>query len=267
MFLDLIVRQWVNHDYQNGLEKEKIIGYKLALNKLGPGWINGQMVFDMTGIWRAAGIEAQGVNYFTIGAVENNHSSRFDYRSPYYQAWLGGYLVKFAQSRTWQINDHFKLGEADQKAWLAQYGDPKPQAAVNYQKIIEHKPIIIDKFRAKLYEGSIGSHTDVGKGRRPLLFPLYMTGFAQTFNKSKLGLKLKARNLTPENYRESLPISSFQPIELHGFVAIAAITKYIKAVVYANGAIFKDQQGNQYNTFDKLKPEFLRLMKAVKIYR
>ena len=265
MFLNWLVSGWVNKDYQRALVKEKLIGYRIKLHQLNPGWIDGQMIFDMSGIWQSAGIAAEGVNYFTIGAVVNQHSSRFDYQSPYYQAWLGGYLVRFSQSRSWQVNDHFQLGVADQNTWLGQYGDPNPYAKVDYQHIVKHQPIKIGKYRAQLFEGSIFSHTDVGRGKRPLLFPLYMAGFAQTINKSNPELQLKAKNLTPQNYTGKIPLDSFQPIELHGYVAIIEISRFIKAVIYVNGVIFQDKNGHKYNTFKTLQKDFLKAIKDVEL--
>jgi len=267
MILDLLVKPWVAKDYAKALEKEKEIGYKLKLNKLTPNWIDGQMVFDMTSIWQSAGIKAKGVNYFTIGAVKNDYSSRFAYKSPYYQAWLGGYIVKFSKSRRWSINDHFELGVADQKAWLSQYGDPNPYAKIDLNNIKKHKPIKAGGYKAELFEGSIYSHTDVGKGKKPLLFPLFMTGFAQTINKSNQSLNLKAKNLIPPKWAKNLPVKSFQKIQLHGFIAIISITRYIKAVIYSNGVIFKDNKGKNYNTFKEIKPELKKLIQLVQIVK
>ena len=265
--LDLIVKPWVNIDYSRALEKEKEIGYKLKLNKLSPNWINGQMVFDMTSIWNKAGIKAEGVNYFTIGTVKNNISSRFDYKSSYYQAWFGGYIVKFSKSRKWTINDHFKLSIADQETWLNQYGDPNPYAEIDYEHIIKHKSVCMGAFKAQLFEGSIYSHTDVGEGRRSILFPFFMTGFAQSFNKSKPTLKVRAKYLIPPKWSNKIPIESFQKIRLHGYVTIVNISKFIKAVIYANGAFFKDLNGKSYNTFKKINPELKAMIEDIEIVK
>lgn len=265
MVFDKITQPLINRAYKTALEKEEKIGYKLKLNKLSPNWIDGQMVFDMTNTWRKAGIEADGVNYFTIGAIKNNCSSRFDSQSPYYQAWLGGYVVKFSRLRKWTIEDHFNLGVADQEGWLKLYGDAKPYAEVSYSSIKELRPIRVGKYSAQLFEGSIYSHTDVGRRRKSILFPLYMSGFAQTFNKSNPKLELKAKYLMPKKWSIKAPVRSFQKVELQGYVAIVDITKYIKALIYGSGIIFKDSFGRSHNTFEQISSELKFLIESVEI--
>jgi len=267
MVLDAIIKPLVDSEYHHTLNKEKEIGYRLKLNKLSPNWIDGQMVFDMTRTWHRAGIKAKGVNYFTIGAIKSNCSSRFDYQSPYYQAWFGGYIVKFSQLRKWAIKDHFNLGIADQEGWLKLYGDPKPYAEVNYSSFKKLSPISIGKYKAQLFEGSIYSHTDVGRRKKSILFPLYMAGFAQTFNKSNPNLQLKAKHLLPQEWSTRIPVRSFQKIELRGYVAVVHVAEYIKALIYGNGVIFKDSGGKKHNAFGKINAELKSLIKAVEIIK
>lgn len=110
--------------------RERQMGYSLSIPGLSPHWINALMIFDMSHVWKRFGLHAVGVNYFTIGAVANGLSTRFDARSPYYQAWLGGYIVRFSKPREWTLNDYFELGVADQKNWMHLYGERTPYVVV-----------------------------------------------------------------------------------------------------------------------------------------
>jgi hypothetical protein len=69
----------------------------------------------MTKTWHRAGLDASGVNYFTIGKVVNGNSTWFDFASDYYQSWLGGYMVKLANPAKWTLKDHYNLALADQE--------------------------------------------------------------------------------------------------------------------------------------------------------
>ena len=48
---------------------------------------------DMNEIWQS--ISLKGVNYYSLGEPKNdsNYSQRSDYKSPYYQAWFGTYII------------------------------------------------------------------------------------------------------------------------------------------------------------------------------
>lgn len=264
MLIDQLTKPFTSFAYRKVKAREKQLGYRLKLKKLSSGWINGTVIFDMTPVWKKAGMDAIGVNYFTIGNIEDGFSSRFNSKSFYYQAWLGGYIVKFSKKREWSINDHFKLGEADQKNWLSLCGDTNPAADVKFESVQEEGQIKIDKFSGKLYKGIIWSHTDVGKRRKGSIFSLLMAGMAYFFNQSNPGLKLTAQNFIPRRTTDSL-LESFQKVCLKGYGVIIDITATTKVVLYGNGVIFTDKNGKKYDTFKKIGPEILRLFKKVEI--
>lgn len=250
--------------YNRGINQEKRLGYKLVLNSLSSNWINGAMIADMTRTWRNYGLKVSGTNYFTIGNINNNFSSRFDKDSPYYQAWLGGYLVKLDSIEEWPIQKHYKLALADQKSWLKTYNDPKPYAEVDFSTEKYLGSIDISGYKGKLYQGCIWSHTDVGKRIDSWVYRQFMNGFAYVYNKCTLATQLTGDNLTPV-WTPNSSLESFQKVLLEGYVAIVDISPLHKAVLYGNGCHFKDKQGKEFNTFKNISDELLHLIKQVSI--
>lgn len=266
MLVDRLIEPFTSLIYQKTKSLEKKLGYRLKLNNLSPGWINGVVIFDMTPVWKKAGMDATGVNYFTIGHIENGLSSRFNQNSPYYQAWLSGYVVRFAKPKKWTIEDHLSLGEADQKNWLSFCGDPDPVAEVDYRKFQKLGRLKTVDFEGALYKGIIWSHTDVGKRKRISTFPLIMVGMAYFFNQSNHKLKVTSDNLMPKWITDSL-LESFQGVCLKGYGVIVDITETIKAVLYGNGVIFTDKNGKKHDTFEKIGPEILELFENIEILK
>ena len=263
MFLDVIIQPFAYLSYQLVKQKEKKLGYKLRLPH-SPHFISGTMIFDMTPVWRRAGIDAKGVNYFIIGRVENGISSRFDEKFPYYQAWLGGYIVQFADERNWSVKEHTKLGIEDQKNWLRLYGDKNPIVETDVKSIKKLTQIKISGYAGTLYEGCIWSDTDVGDGKESPLFPYFMAGFAYHFNKSNSQLNLSWAHFIPK-WSDQMGITPYQKIYLRGYVIIVDINTSIKAILYANGAQFRDKNGRQYDTFKQIQKELLKLLKNISI--
>ena len=85
----------------------------------------------MNPIW--APIKTNGVNYYLFAKPRtwlNSYSERSNPASPYYQAWVGAYVIKRTdgtlpddpQSLAWQTT------ALDQRAWLSAMGDPSPLA-------------------------------------------------------------------------------------------------------------------------------------------
>ena len=94
--------------------KEKRLGYRISFGKIPEEYIQSTMVAEMTEIWNRHGLKASGLNYFTLGKIENNMSARFDKDSIMYQSWLGCYLVKFDKHKEFNIQDHINLANSDQ---------------------------------------------------------------------------------------------------------------------------------------------------------
>lgn len=244
---------------------ERKIGFRISLNALGPCWIDGTMIFDMTQVWQKAGIDAKGINYYTIGAIENGISSRYDCHSPLYQSWLGGYTVQFAQTRSWTIQDHFLLAEADQRNWLETFGDPKPKAILAQGDFIDVGPIAVSGFSGELYIGGGWSHSDVGRGSHSVMQESLMAASARIFNRTSQNLHLQASNLLPYWHLFKEPCDSYQKVYLKGYIAILELDDRTKAVLYTNGTIFEDKQGNKYDYFEETKEMLLNSLLAEKI--
>ena len=231
--LESLITPLIRWQYNNVLKREKEIGYKLVLPK-SREWIPATMIFDMSPVWKRFGLNALGVNYFTIGAVKNGMSMRFDPTSPYYQAWLGGYIVRFPEERTWTIDEHFELGVADQKNWLQLYGVKNPEVYVDRSSVKYRGLTKISGYKAKVYEGNIWSNTDVGETKPNALKRLLMDGGAQFFNTMNPKLNVKGAEMIPVWKGDVEPLESYQKILLKGYIIIVPINKNTTAMLYGN---------------------------------
>lgn len=264
MNLDSLIKPFVSIAYFITKIRAKRLGYEVNFKNLPKTWIQAKVIYEMDSVWKRMGLDATGINYFTFGAIENSLSSRFNSKSPYFQAWLGGYIVKFNQKKDWGINDHFKLGEADQRNWLWIYGDSKPRVDIDFGHVENLGPVEVSGFKGKLYRGNIFSDTDIGTGKISIYNRLQISGLAIYFNKTNLKLNLNSKNLIPKWTKDNL-LNSYERIHLRGYIAILNINDSIKAVLYTNAANFKDSNGNLYDNFKKLDEELLQLIKDVEI--
>ncbi|HLE24506.1 MAG: hypothetical protein UX87_C0024G0015 [Candidatus Amesbacteria bacterium GW2011_GWA1_47_16] len=243
---------------------ESQMGYKVVLNSQKPNWIDGAMIFDMTPVWKKHGIDAKGVNYYTVGAVKDGLSSRYDYLSPYYQAWLGGYVVKFKKNREWTAYDHFHLGEADQLNWLEMYGDKEPLASILQKDFKLVEKINISGFPGILYEGGGWSHSDVGKSGRGFILSGMMAACANMFNMLNKNLDLVGENFIPQ-WNVNYSTNSYHKVNLWGYVAILELDAKTKAVLYANATRFEDRNGKEYDYFIKIGKDIKRVLLSTRI--
>ncbi len=250
--------------YAIAKNKQKRLGYTVEFTALPEQWLQAKAIYPMDQVWKREGLDAVGTNYFTIGDIENGLSSRFDPLSPYYQAWLGCYIVQFNKKRSWEINDHFRLGEADQKNWLRIYGDTNPRVDVDWDHVETLDPIQISGFASSLYRGNIFSDTDVGDSKISLYNKLQLAGLAEFFNKTNPTLRVTAANLLPK-WQSDSPIGSYQNIQLRGYVAILDITDSVKAVAYANAAVIKTKDGQTHDHFQTLDSELLQCLRNIQI--
>lgn len=264
MLIDLLIKIPALIYYRFVKSFEKQMGFKVELNNLDPNWINGVMIFDMTPIWRKHGIDAKGTNYYTIGKVENGLSSRFDPLSPYYQAWLGCYIVQFDKYRDWGVQEHFSLGEADQKYWLKLYGDSSPLATTSKNDFKHLGKIEISGFSGKIYEGAAWSHSDVGLRNKRTFLYLLMSACANIMNFSNRSLKLKGGNFIPNQLKDN-KIDSYQKIYLKGYFAIVELDKKTRAVLYVNATNFEIENGVKTDYFSKIKDDLKKTLLATKI--
>lgn len=264
MLIDLITRIPAFIYYRLVKSFEKKLSYKVELNNLNPNWINGVVRFDMTPIWRKHGIDARGINYYTIGKVKNGLSSRFDPNSAYYQAWLGCYIVQFDHDRDWDVTDHFSLGEADQKYWLKLYGDTSPMADIPQKTFKALGNIQISDFSGRLYEGGCSSHSDVGSGNKSITLKFLMSACANIFNFSDKSLNLKGRDFIPK-WTNDNKTDSYKKIYLKGYFAILKLNQKTRAVLYVNSSIYENQNGDRIDYFSKIKKELKEALLATKI--
>ncbi len=242
--------------------KERRLGYSLVFDNLPNTFIQGHVVFEMDQVWQNEGLNAVGTNYFTFGATNNGLSSRFNADSPYYQSWLGGYIVKFNQNKSWNINDHFLLAKADQNNWLKIYGNNKPKVEIDSKEIDELGEVEISNYRGHLFRGNIFSNTDVGDGKISFYNRLKIAGLAIYFNQSNPSLNIDSSQLIPYPNRD---LESYQPIKLRGYIAILNITESVKVVLYVNAAIYTDKNGKEYDNFKVLDKELLQMIKNINI--
>lgn len=251
-----IFKKLVYAIYSSNLKKiESKIGFKIKFRKLPSRFINGWAAWNMTRIWKKSGLDIEkGANYFTIGRVDDGRSLRFDKNAPEYQSWLGGYTVKLTSStQTWTVEDHFKLAIADQNNWLKLYGDPNPKTNIDNWTFSLAGEIKIGQYLGKLYEGGCNTHSDVGAGCNKLKTRIACSVLAMLFNFSNKNLELKGSALKPK-----IKTNSYEPLKLHGYIAIFNISKSINVVLYGNGVIVQDKN---IDTFLTLKNSILEMMK------
>lgn len=263
MNLDSIVPPFARIHFAFSKRRERQMGYKLVLHGLSPHWINATMIFDMAPVWKRFGLSAIGVNYFTIGAVKNGISSRYDATSPYYQSWLGGYIVQFPTPREWTLNDHFELGVADQKNWLKLYSVRDPFVEVQKSSVKNRGNIMVSGRKGKLYEGNIWSNTDVGN-TKPFALPYMTAGMANLFHFDNSKAKINGSELTPR-WKEDEPLAPFAKILLKGYIALIPLDSTTTVMLYANGCAFTDKRGKKVDTFETIATELQKLMKKTEI--
>ena len=250
--------------YQQILGREYEVGYRIELNTDKSKWLGNGIPFDMSSVWKKFGLNAVGVNYLTVGSSTNNLSSRFDSSSPYYQAWLGGYTVKFTNSQEWALEDHFKLGIADQKNWLHLYGVKSPTVEVDRESVADLREVNISGYNGRFYRGIIKSNTDVGNNYNNLYLSAIWAGGTYFYKRYDPDLVLSYKNFIPR-WTDNEPLSPYQVIDLEGYIAILELAKGTRAILYVNGARFTDKNGNIIDTFKMSDRSLLEDLKGFKI--
>ena len=142
------------------LAQERKDGVTIGFASTPSAWVK-PMKNLMNPIWLP--IQAEGVNYFTFAAPGNlfrSFSERSNPTSPYYQAWVGGYVTKRrdgtlpADLPLWAS----EVTALDQRSWLAAMGDPMPVA--DFGAAAPMGNITIDGRDLQLWHGSMQSHSD-----------------------------------------------------------------------------------------------------------
>lgn len=240
---------------------EKELGYHIEFEKIPKTWINGLMTFDMRKSWLKRGINAKGINYFTVGALYKGVSSRFIRSKKQYQSWLGAYLVKFGKKEKHSLQDYYNLAIADQKNWLNDFGDLRPRIKMPSSNTARTKKIRIGKYTAKLHKFLGGpSQSDVGKRSGNFRNRTVMGLMAAMFNKSNPKLNLKGSNFIPQNITKT-----YETVTLKGYIAVVDLGKNTKLVLYGNGAVIKNNGGKKIDYYKLIRKDILDAFRSVKI--
>jgi len=199
---------------------------------------------QMNDIW--APIKANGVNYYMFAKPRTwfeRYSERSNPISPYYQAWVGGYVIKARdgslptdlESLAWQVT------ALDQRSWLSAMGDPSPIADSSAATRVGS--ITIDGHSLPLWHGTMRSHSDLSA---------HPTGPLATL------IGMPPKSLWPPG------IDSFHDVSLDGYFACWIDSqRKVSVVVYAVDAGYAAQTEELRNR-SLINDELLRLMKSAK---
>ena len=237
---------------------ERRIGYRLEFKNIPLAWINGWMIFDISHAWQKHNINAIGVDYFTLGSLVNNLSSRFLRSEKQYQSWLGAYLVKFEEHRKFTLQDHFNLAIVDQEDWLGDFGDPKPFIEMLAEHVKDSEDMVLGQYKGRLYEFSGGpSHSDVGPNSNSSYSRFLMAIMAEVMNFSNPKLKLRGENFIPKDLS-----ANYETVILKGYVAIIELEPDTHLVLYGNGCVVDNK-----DYYMDLKNDILTAFESVNIVK
>jgi hypothetical protein len=173
-----------------------------------------------------------------------SYSERSNPLSAYYQAWVGGYVIKLRdgslpsdlESLAWQVT------ALDQRSWLSAMGDPRPTADSSQAVIVGD--IIIDGHSSPLWHGTMQSHSDLSANP---------TGPLPTL------LGMPPSSLWPPG------VDSFHDVTLDGYFACwVDLQRKVSVVVYAVTATYGGQPAGRSNR-NAVNDELLSLMKSAKL--
>jgi hypothetical protein len=224
--LKLLAPVFVPSILNSALQHQSRIGFKVNFKDLPQEWIKGNIVVDMTKTWNNYRLPISGLNYFTLGALKNGLSTRFDQNEKLYQAWLGGYLFMLDKSNNWNPEDYLKVCEADQKKWLWYYGVLNPK--MDFGKPSKVKELQANGIKGRLYAWTGTTQSDVGNHSKRLYNRAIMDGMAYIMNKLNPGLKMQGKNFIPTQSNRS----SYEAITISGYIAIMDISADKKALLY-----------------------------------
>ena len=235
------------------VEQERSSGAAVVLATIPNGWTK-PFKLAMNDIWKD--LHLQGVSYFTFGGPQGakSYSSRADFRSSRYQAWMGVYAVDARQnvfghdnalinsSPALFIRELARLAEHDQKAWLQSAGDPSPEA--EFTRFRQAGTLHIDGADRAVFEATMDSHSDLSLSEK---------GVA-----SLLG-RPKPSYWTPH-------LSAYHNVTLHGFyVPWYEPRSQTVFVAYANGTSFQTTSGESIDYAPILRAELRRMLEGVRI--
>jgi hypothetical protein len=207
-------------------------------------WIT-PMKNEMNDIWDP--IKANGVNYYMFAGPRTwftSYSERSNPLSPYYQAWVGGYVIKQRddslpadlESLAWQVT------ALDQRSWLSAMGDTRPIADASPATRVGN--IIIDGHSRPLWHGTMQSHSDlsaIASGPLPTL------------------IGMPPKSSWPSG------VASYHDVSLDGYFACwVDPQRKVSVVVYGVAANYTRKLGGKTNP-GLINDEILNLMKTAKL--
>ena len=205
---------------------QKRLGVTLKLSQQPQGLIDGLMICDMTKTWQKHGLECNGLNFFTLGDIENGLSTRYKKESLMYQVWLGAYLVEH-KKEVWTPDDYLELAVADQQKWLSYYGLKNPKMVFDTHQ--ESGSIKSGNYAGKLYYWYGNTFSDVGYHSSSLYSKAIMEGMAAIMSKQNPQLELIGSNFLPANNRT---LTSYEPTPLEGYCGLFKIRPGLTVVMY-----------------------------------
>jgi hypothetical protein len=238
---------------QATVEQERANGAVVVLGTIPNGWTK-PFKLAMNDIWKD--LHLQGVNYFTFGGPQGakSYSTRADFRSSRYQAWMGVYAVDARQnvfgrdnalinrSSPLFIHELARLAEHDQKRWLQSAGDPSPKAKST--RFREAGTLRIAGADRTAFEATMESHSDLSLSEK---------GVASLLGRPKPGY------WTPH-------LSAYHNVTLHGFyVPWYEPRSRTVFVAYANSASFQTTSGESIDYAPILQAELRSMLEGVRI--
>ena len=238
---------------------ERRVGYRLVFRDIPRRFVDGMVAGDMRRPWRRAGIDVEaGAAYWTIGRVTGGRSATFDRDAPEYQAWLGGYVVRFPAGTLYRAEDQMRLAMAAQDGWLRTYGDPHPRTEVVGMRALG--AIRNSGYAGTLYEGDFATHSDVGDGRRSARAIVHPYVIAAAYNVSNPALGIRAGNVL-------VPRSSDRPYEAltaRSLIALYDLGGNAYAILQGTGAVVARESGSE-DRFAVIRDDLARALRACEI--
>jgi hypothetical protein len=238
-----VARIFLSHE--SGLmTQERADAVAIVFAKPSRAWIV-PMKNQMNDIWNP--IKANGVNYYMFAKPKtwfSNYSERSNPISPYYQAWVGGYVIKARdgslptdlESLAWQVT------ALDQRSWLSAMGDPSPIA--DSSPATRVGVINIDGHSLPLWRGTMQSHSDLSA---------HPSGPLATL------IGMPPKSLWPSG------VDSFHDVSLNGYFACWVDSqRKVSVVVYAVAADYLTPDQDHRNSAE-IDDELMELMKTAKL--
>ncbi len=238
--------------------QETANGVKPVLAQPSAGWTP-FLRQDMNDIWQS--ISLQGVNYYCVGepAAGSSYTERSDFKSGFYQAWFGTYVIDAKKqlfdfpnedinSEKKQVMDRLmKIGMLDQSSWLYAMGD---QAAIqsttmtdsaNNYTVLDH--LSIDGQTVPVVAFSYNSHSDLGDSATQLS-----------------GLMGRPAG----SYWQSALVA-YHPVVLTGFyIYWYNKTDHTLKIIYGNGCSFETKDKSVFHTYPSIREGMLAMAKQLK---